>query len=327
MPIGSVFLSQTLHDFQEVSSSPFKMDFKGRGGGTSKRKCDASHAPIKQRSSEFYRSSSMGVVTKLDSRGIRSLVEDSDAQVVIRPLGERVETFSLQQTIYVESAVEEDVIGGLKSKVSHLEDLVARLEKRVAQLEKWFVKRFESDTRQLQKRLEVTEKQLEVIELFSHQGMSNALRAFCDLVLAAFFKACRKEAAGFQERAAWLANSGADGAYAFLTQAEVTQAEVTLQLLGVEMIVGRKDIQLIRSLRKASSDVSSVVSHSVTPIEVAIALEKEGANIFGGDLKNISALFQSLFDVSWKKMVKDWKDGNRNKEFQKKFKPPRLLQI
>ena len=111
---------------------------------------------------------------KLDSRGVRSFVADSDAQVVIRSLGERVETFSLQQMVYVESVVEEDVIGGLKSKVSQLEEFVLRLER-------WL----NNDTRQLRlvgQQLEVAHEELEKSRLFLHQGMSNALRAFCDLV-------------------------------------------------------------------------------------------------------------------------------------------------
>ena len=73
--------------------------------------------------------------------------------------------------------------------------------------------------------------------------------------------------------------------------------------------------------------MSSVVFHSATPIEVATALEREGASLFAGDFKDVCTIFRLFFEVSSKKVVQDWKAGHLSQEFKKKFKPARPPQI
>ena len=202
-------------------------------------------------------------------------------------------------------------------------DVIGRLKKKVAELEGKFTtfsKKLETMFEESAKEVKSFREELEVSKLFSHQGMSNALQAFCDFVLVAFFKACGKEAIGFQERVAWLANHGAGEVF-------VTREAVILTLFGVEKKIGRREFQLIKALHKASSELSSSVCHSATPLEVAIALESEGASVFADDFKDICALFRVLFNVTSKRMVKDWKEGNLNEEFKKMFKPIYLPHI
>ena len=215
-----------------MASVLLKMEWKKKGGGggggggsSSKRKRE--DAPKKHKSSEFCqrRSLSIGVVTKLDFGDVRSLVNDPDAQVIMRPLGQRVETFSSQQIVYLESTVEEDVIGGLQNEIAELKDMLASVTKSTKDLEE----RVDARTRSLEERANMA-------ELFMHQGMSTALRAFCDLILSAFFKVCGKEDVGFAERATWLTRRGADGAKAF-----VIQEKVTLLLFGVEKTVEKRE--------------------------------------------------------------------------------------
>ncbi|KAG0599692.1 hypothetical protein M758_12G171900 [Ceratodon purpureus] len=282
----------------------------GGGGGSSKRKRE--DIPKKHRSSEFSRGSSRGIVTKLDSRDVRSIASDPD--VVVRPLGERVDIFSSQQSVYLESAVEEDVIDGLQSKISELQALVASTSNTVKMLNQSIV----DERRRVDSALDDERKRINISHLFLHQGMCNALRAFSDLILEAFYMACGKEIAGYEERAAWLFDSGKDGAEAY-----VSGHGVTISLFGGEKRIGRTEFHLIKALRKASSMVSSHVSHSATPIEVAVALQKEGLNVFASDLKHISGLFRLFFDMSAKEMVKDWEEGHLKEEFQTKFHPGR----
>jgi len=158
------------------------------------------------------------------------------------------------------------------------------------------------------------EEQLEVFELFQHQGMGNASRAFCDVVLDAFYKACGKGSMKKEEKAKWLLDQEPTGAQAFVTKG------VTLVLFDLEKKVNNVDFSLLKCLRKASTDVSYKISHRASPIEVATALEKEGRNLFEGQFRNVCAFYQAIFKVSSKQMVKDWKEGRWKEEFRKKFK-------
>ena len=87
------------------------------------------------------------------------------------------------------------------------------------------------------------EERLQVSEMFLHQGMCNALRAFCDFVLNAFYHACEKDAVEFADRAVWLPDTGSDGAEAF-----VARSGVTFLVFGVEKKIGKQEFHLIRSL-------------------------------------------------------------------------------
>ena len=89
----------------------------GRAGGvgsSSKRKRKADPSLLrKHRSSKFSRRSTRGIVKKLDSVDVRTLVTDPDSHVIIRSLGPRVDTFYSQQTVYLESEVDNDLIDGM----------------------------------------------------------------------------------------------------------------------------------------------------------------------------------------------------------------------
>ena len=154
-------------------------------------KCE--DAPKKHRSLEFCqsKSSNTGVVTKLHSREVRSCVTNLDAhtQVIICLLGQKVEIFSSQQTIYLENVVKEDMIGGLHKEIAGLKGMRANITNRMEDVAKSFAK----STTSLKERLNVS-------KLFLHQSMCIALHAFCDLISSAFSKHVENRLHGLQRR-------------------------------------------------------------------------------------------------------------------------------
>jgi hypothetical protein len=69
---------------------------------------------------------------------------------------------------------------------------------------------------QMKSEIQGLESRMDISDLFLYQSMCNSLRAFSNLVLGSFFKACGKEDVGFQERATWLSNRGTDGGEAYV---------------------------------------------------------------------------------------------------------------
>jgi len=78
---------------------------------------------------------------------------------------------------------------------------------------------------------------------------------------------------------------------------------------GVEKRIERREFRLIKTLYKALSELSSRICHSALPLEVATTLESKVASVFAGDFKDICALSRVFFDVNFRRMVKDWKEG------------------
>jgi hypothetical protein len=282
--------------------------WKKDGGGSSKRKREEPPPlPKKHRVAEFARgqAAERGVARKVDIARVRNLLTDPDVNVVVRLLGPVVEAFSSQQSVFLEITEEEDRIGGLEKEVADLK------EKNLTEMKRNDT-RYEmlaTDMAQLRDRLDVS-------DLFLHQGMSIALRAFSDLIIDAFVQAYGKGALGFEERATWLSAPGPDGA-----EALVRQESVTITLFGHDKKFGRSDFGLIRALRRASSELSSTGYHSASPIEVAVALESEGTETFAQASRAVSGLFKSFFDETPKKLVRDFQEGKLKREFLTKFRP------